>query len=278
MRTPLIARLVLLAVTLGLSAALALPVSAQASTAQVAAAPTAGAVVSAQAGFPTVLTKNKIYRSGSVGTIDCSPTEPRAGSAAAAKTYMLQVYRCVNQMWARKFKAVGWTYRVPKIVIRTSGPKTPCGRLTKTYWGHYCPHNQTIYILLTSEQIKQPFPLVLAKTMAHEIAHHVQQRSGMLTPYYNLAYRARTKTAKNLLSHRVEQQAECFAGVFLSGAQDSLPVDFEEWEHINNWAVKNADDALHGKGRNQVFWLERGFQSGSPAACNTWVVSNARVA
>ncbi|GIH26880.1 hypothetical protein Aph01nite_51900 [Acrocarpospora phusangensis] len=275
MRTPLIA------VGLGLSAALFLAGTAQAQVP--AAAPQAPVTASAAAAgalapFPTALTKNKIYRSGAVDTIDCSPSEPRAGSAAAVKTYLLKVYRCVNQMWARQFKAVGWTYRVPKIVIRTSGTKTPCGKLTKNYPAHYCPTQQAIYMVLLSQQVKEPFPLVLAKTMAHEIGHHVQQRAGILTPYYNLSWRARTKTAKNLLSHRVEQQAECFAGVFLSGAQDSLPVDFAEWDHINTWARKHASDTMHGKGVNQVYWLERGFDSGSPAACNTWVVSNARVA
>ncbi|GAA1020203.1 hypothetical protein Aple_079200 [Acrocarpospora pleiomorpha] len=272
MRTPLIA------VGLGLSAVLFIAGTAQAQPqAAPAQAPVAKAQV-AQAGFPTVLTKNKIYRSGAVDPIACSPAEPRAGSAAAVKSYMLKVYRCVNQMWARQFKAVGWTYRVPKVVIRTSGTKTVCGKLTKTYRAHYCSQNQTIYAILMSDDVKEPFPLVLAKTMAHEIGHHVQQRAGILMPYYNLSWKARTRTAKNLLSHRVEQQAECFAGVFLSAAQDSLPVDFVEWDHINTWAAKHASDALHGKGRSQVFWLERGFDSGSPAACNTWVVSNARVA
>ncbi|GAA0976829.1 hypothetical protein GCM10009555_037030 [Acrocarpospora macrocephala] len=272
MRTPLIA------VGLGLSAVLFIAGTAQAQPqAAPALAPVAKAQV-AQAGFPTVLTKNKIYRSGAVDPVACSPAEPRAGSAAAVKSYMLKVYRCVNQMWARQFKAVGWTYRVPKVVIRTSGTKTVCGKLTKTYRAHYCSQNQTIYAILLSDDVKEPFPLVLAKTMAHEIGHHVQQRAGILMPYYNLSWKARTKTAKNLLSHRVEQQAECFAGVFLSAVQDALPVDFVEWDHINTWAAKHASDTLHGKGRNQVFWLERGFDSGSPAACNTWVVSNARVA
>ncbi|GAA0431187.1 hypothetical protein Acor_04730 [Acrocarpospora corrugata] len=274
MRTPLIA------VGLGLSAALLVAGTAQAQVApdRAPVAAPASVTTAVAAPFPTVLSKNKIYRSGSVDTIDCAPAEPRPGSAAAVKTYLLKVYRCVNQMWARQFKAVGWAYRVPKIVIRTSGYTTPCGKLTKTYPAHYCSQQQTIYWVLQRQDVKQPFPLVLAKTMAHEIGHHVQQRAGILNPYYNLAWKARTKTAKNLLSHRVEQQAECFAGVFMGGAQDSLPVDFEEWDQINTWAKENATDTMHGKGANQVYWLERGFDSGSPAACNTWVVSNARVA
>jgi predicted metalloprotease len=100
----------------------------------------------------------------------------------------------------------------------------------------------------------------------------------MWNAYYGIASYTRGTTARNLLSHRLEQQAECFAGVFLNATQDSLPVDSEEYDYINTWASKNATDKVHGKGRNQVYWLQRGFDTGSPNACNTWVAASARVA
>lgn len=252
------------------------PLAAAPST-QAAPAPLA-APAAAQRGFPTVLTKNRLYRSGAVDSFTCSPGTPRKGSANSLKAYLLQVARCVNAMYARQFQVAGLSYRVPKIVIRASGTKTPCGKLTNTYTAHYCPSSQTIYQFLPKSQIRDPWGLTLAKTMAHEIGHHAQQRAGIVPSFNRLYAQARTKTARDYLSHRVEQQAECMAGVFLGAVQESLPVVFEEWDQVVDWAAKHASDTVHGKGRNQAFWLERGFASQSFQACNTWTASNARVA
>lgn len=229
--------------------------------------------------FPTVLTKNRLYRSGAVDSFTCSPGEPRAGSANSLKAYLLKVARCVNAMYARQFRAAGLgAYRVPKIIIRASGTKTPCGKLSNTYTAHYCPSSQTIYQFLPKATVRNPWGLTLAKTMAHEIGHHAQQRAGIVPAFNRLYAQARTKTARDYLSHRVEQQAECMAGVFLGSVQESLPVVFEEWDQVVDWAAKHASDTVHGKGRNQAFWLERGYDSQSFLSCNTWTAPNARVA
>jgi predicted metalloprotease len=267
----------MLAGLLAVGPAYASPNTARATTASTAATASTGATATAQA-LPTTLTKNKIYRSGTVDALDCPTSATRDGSAASVKTFLLQVGRCVNRMWTAQFKAVGQTFRAPKIIIKTTGTRSPCGTFTRTSPAHYCPGLQTIYFRLLKSQIKQPFELVLAKTMAHEYGHHVQRRSGMWNAYYGIASYTRGTTARNLLSHRLEQQAECFAGVFLNATQDSLPVDSEEYDYINTWASKNATDKVHGKGRNQVYWLQRGFDTGSPNACNTWIAASARVA
>ena len=74
----------------------------------------------------------------------------------------------------------------------------------------------------------------------------------------------------------MELQAECLSGVFLSGASDSLPVDFEQFDWILKWTTKNASDTEHGKGRNIAYWLNRGYTSGSVNGCNTWIAPTSR--
>ncbi|WP_157530614.1 neutral zinc metallopeptidase [Microtetraspora niveoalba] len=269
MRNPLIAVVPgLLAGLIGIGAA---PASATTETAT-----SAKAAQSAQSA-PTALTKNKIYRSGMAKEIACSPTQPRKGSAASIKRYLLQVAKCNDVLWTRQFKAVGWRFSRPRVVV-TMATRSPCGKLTNWSQAHYCPDSRTIYFRLLKSQIKDPFALVLAKTMAHEYGHHVQQRTGMLTQYYMLYNRTKGRTPRNLLSHRLEQQAECFSGVFLRATESYLPVDPREYDYMVDWAAKNATDTAHGKGRNQAFWLERGFNSASPASCNTWTAPNSRVA
>ncbi|MEV0967981.1 neutral zinc metallopeptidase [Microtetraspora glauca] len=227
---------------------------------------------------PVALAKNKIYRSGAAKEIACSPTEPRKGSAASIKRYLQLVAKCNDVLWTRQFKAVGWRFSRPRVVVMTTGTKSPCGKLTSWSPAHYCPDSRTIYFRLLRSQIKDPFPLVLAKTMAHEYGHHVQQRTGIFGTYWSMYNRTQSRTARNLLNHRLEQQAECFSGVFLRATEAYLPVDPREYDYVVDWAAKNATDTIHGKGRNQAWWLERGFDSASPAACNTWVAPNARVA
>ncbi|WP_459803804.1 neutral zinc metallopeptidase [Herbidospora sp. RD11066] len=282
MRNPLIAlasgALSVLVVTGSAAQATSSPPPLAAAPAGVTAPAPMAAPSAAKRAFPTVLTKNRLYRSGAVDSFACSPGEPRAGSANSLKTYLLKVARCVNLMYARQFKAAGMSYRVPKIVIRTSGAKTPCGKLSTTYTAHYCTASQTIYQFLPKATVRNPWGLTLAKTMAHEIGHHAQQRAGIVPTFNQLYAQARTKTARDYLNHRVEQQAECMAGVFLGSVQESLPVIADEWDQVVDWAAKHATDTVHGKGRNQAFWLERGYNSQSFLSCNTWSVSNARVA
>ncbi len=174
-------------------------------------------------------------------------------------------------MYARQFRAAGLSYRVPKIVVRSSGTKAPCGKLTNTYTAHYCPSSQTIYQFLPKASSATREGLTLAKTMAHEIGHHAQQRAGIVPSFNRLYAQARPKTARDYLSHRVEQQAECLAGVFLGAVQESLPVVFEEWDQVVDWAAKHAAPST-ARSRNQAFWLERGYDSRSlQASYSTWI-------
>jgi predicted metalloprotease len=227
--------------------------------------------------LPTLLTKNKIYRSGSPDALDCSPAAPQNGSAASVTRFLSQVRVCLNRMWTRQFAKVGLKFRAPKVVVSTTLTKSPCRRLTATTPAHYCPTLQAIYIRLLKTDIKQPFALALAKTLAHEYGHHVQKRVGILNSYYRLYFTTRGTTARRLLNHRMEVQAECWSGVFLSVTSDTLPVDLEQFDYIVRWTTKYASDTEHGKGRNIAYWLNRGYQSGSVNACNTWIAPNSRV-
>ena len=89
----------------------------------------------------------------------------------------------------------------------------------------------------------------------------------------------------NGLSVRQELQADCFAGVWANRAQQRLnwlePGDIEE---ALNAANAIGDDRLQRQGRGMVVpdsfthgssaqrmrWFKTGFESGSPASCDTF--------
>jgi uncharacterized protein len=243
----------------------------------------AGALASVRTGtasapaLPAALLRNAIYDVGDAAALRCSPPSTRKGSAASIKRYLLQVSHCVERMWRPLFKESGMTFTRPKLVIMTSGAKSPCGKFTPASTAHYCPSLQTIYFRLMKSQIKQPFELVLAKTMAHEYGHHVQRRTGIFMSAWGIYTKAARPRARVALMRRLEQQAECFAGVFLSAVRTSLPVNSYEYDYVLKWARENATDRDHGKGTNQAWWLNRGFAGASPGSCNTWAAAAARV-
>ncbi|MNQ64499.1 putative neutral zinc metallopeptidase [compost metagenome] len=99
---------------------------------------------------------------------------------------------------------------------------------------------------------------------------------------------ARSEAEGNKYSVALELQADCYAGVWarnaasVSGGQVALePGDLEEGMKT---AQAIGDDTLqrrgggrvspesftHGSSAQRVEWLQRGYQTGDPAACDTF--------
>ncbi|MGW0479721.1 neutral zinc metallopeptidase [Nonomuraea sp. NPDC003214] len=229
---------------------------------------------SASSGLPAVLTKNKIYRSGTPSTLTCAIPEIREGSTSSVKTFHRAMARCANRFWATRFKAAGMRYSPPKVSI-TSGSRSVCGTIT-TNGAQYCPAQRTIAIRIQKRDLRDPFKMNIAHSVAHEWGHHVQELTGILDAQNRLYWRAGAK-ARTTLSHRLEMQAECFAGVFYSATIDSVDPGITWGQWVD--AIRQADESkVHGKPRNLAYWQNRGYSGGSARYCNTWTAPNSRVA
>ncbi|WP_433517331.1 neutral zinc metallopeptidase [Nonomuraea sp. CA-143628] len=257
-------RIPLIAASVGMVVGLALSGTANAET-------TAPQV--AQMAPPAVLAKNKIYRSGTPSPQSCAIPAIRKGSAASLKTFHRAMARCANTFWATRFKAAGLRYSPPKIAI-TTGSGSVCGKITSN-GAQYCPAQRTIAIRIMKRDLQDPFRMNIAHSVAHEWGHHVQQLSGMLDEQNRLYWRA-GGSARTILSHRLEMQAECFAGVFYSSTLDSIDpgITWDEWTD----AVSRAGESkVHGKPANLAYWQDRGYSGGSARYCNTWTAPRSRV-
>ncbi|MFB9962636.1 neutral zinc metallopeptidase [Sinosporangium siamense] len=223
---------------------------------------------------------NPLYRSGTLPVSSCAPTATRKGSAASFRLYAQKVHACLNTSWTAQFKKARIPFSRPNLRFVTSRITTPCGKWTKGATGVYCGTNRTVYIAITKSNLRDPFDLGLAQLVAHEYAHHVQYVAGILPYYWEQAARSRA-SVKLLLSRRSELQADCLAGAFLRSAQNRLPVDQDEWDGMIRWTQKNGHKGWptndHGKGTSQAYWMQRGFNAGSPSACNTWTAPSSRV-
>jgi predicted metalloprotease len=134
-------------------------------------------------------------------------------------------------------------------------------------------------------------PFTQAYVLAHEYGHHVQNLLGT-------SDRVGTATGATSGSVRLELQADCYAGVWAnhattvpdaSGQVLITEVTEADLQNAEQTAATIGDDYIqtniagqqvdssqfsHGTSAQRQKWLLTGYQSGSPASCNTFDTDN----
>ncbi|MFC5829065.1 neutral zinc metallopeptidase [Nonomuraea insulae] len=210
---------------------------------------------------------------GDVVAQTCEVPSIQAGSLASLKSFHKAMAGCADRFWAARFAAAGLAYSPPEITI-TTGSDSVCGSITSS-GAQYCPDEHTIVIRIMKRDVRDPFRMNMAHSVAHEWGHHVQQLIGVLDAQSAL-YEPASEKARTLLSHRLEMQAECFAGVFYSATLKSIEpgIGWDEWLE----AVRLADESdIHGKPVNLAFWQNRGYRGGATGFCDTWAAAKSKI-
>ncbi len=237
---------------------------------------TTGAAGTTTAMNKGLATNNRIYRTGRLARVNCSPGALPAGSTNAYRRFLTRVTDCLNRAWGTQFRKAGMSFSKPRLRIITRKVGNACGGWATGAAGFYCSADRTMYMLITKNDLRQPFPLGIARLMAHEYGHHVQNISKIWT-YYTAAQARAGKAQRLQLSRNSELQAECFSSVFISTQQGNSLFTDAEWDYTVDWFRKNGAKTWpqndHGRGPTQAAWMTRGYNSGSPGACNTWAAS-----
>lgn len=196
----------------------------------------------------------------------------------------------INDVWTTKLQG----YAPPNVVLYTEGTGTQCGFGQAAMGPFYCPADQTVYLDLSFWQQMETqlgasgADFARAYVIAHEYGHHVQTLTGASQQVREAQQRASGKAEANQYSVALELQADCYAGMWArnaaaasGGAVALEPGDLEEGMKTAN-AI--GDDNLqkrgggrvspenftHGSAAQRVEWLKRGYESGDPAACDTF--------
>ena len=195
----------------------------------------------------------------------------------------------INDVWTSKLRG----YERPTVVIYEQGTSTGCGFGQSAMGPFYCPADQTVYLDLGFWQELENLggssaDFAKAYVIAHEFGHHIQTLTGASQQVQQAQQRARSEGEANQYSVALELQADCYAGVWAANASAASggQVALEAGDLQAGLQSANAigDDTLqrrsgrrvspegftHGSSAQRMEWLQRGYQSGDPAVCDTF--------
>jgi predicted metalloprotease len=194
----------------------------------------------------------------------------------------------VQATWTKVLPRYGVNYRHAKLVLFHDVVQSGCGTAESATGPFYCPADQKVYIDLgffreLKERFGAPGDFAQAYVIAHEIGHHVQNLLGIETKVSRLRHQEPAES--NVLSVRLELQADCFAGVWGHSTEQRKIIDEADVQQGLHAAAAIGDDRLqrmatgrvmpdkftHGTSAQRVAWFKRGLETGDVKACDTFV-------
>jgi len=190
----------------------------------------------------------------------------------------------IQAFWSTS-EGLGSEYVDAQLVLFSGGVSTEgCGDAASSVGPFYCPADSKAYIDLTffkelRDRFGAPGDFAQVYVLAHELGHHVQNLVGT-----NEEVRAQQQAdpgAANELSVRMELQADCYAGVWGSSAQERgilEPGDLEEGigaaEAVGDDRLGNPNEEnwTHGSAEQRQRWFMVGFDTGDHRRCDTFSV------
>ena len=204
-----------------------------------------------------------------------------------AADFTSRVLATTEELWTQEFRTqLGRTYEPPQLVLFSEVTQSGCGGASGATGPFYCPLDEKAYIDLSffatlSRELGARGDFAAAYVIAHEVAHHVQNELGIL-PKVNAARQRSNERDANALTVRLELQADCFSGIWARGVEGLM--ERGDLEEALNAARQIGDDTLqrragrvpqphtftHGTSEQRARWFQRGYDSGSIDACDTF--------
>ena len=196
----------------------------------------------------------------------------------------------VDDVWKTRLQG----YQPPTVILYEQGTNTGCGFGQSAMGPFYCPADRKVYLDLSfwndleTQLGASSADFARAYVIAHEYGHHVQTLTGASQQVRQAQQRASGQAEANRYSVALELQADCYAGVWAANAaaasNGAVALDAGDLEAGMQTASAIGDDTLqrrqggqvqpdgftHGSSAQRVEWLRRGYETGDPAACDTF--------
>jgi predicted metalloprotease len=210
--------------------------------------------------------------------VKCTMPAVKEGNWASMTRYLDEVSSCLDRIWLRELREINVLFVPPRREYVRKRIKHPaCGLMpAKGADGTYCSAVKTYFILLDPADVRRPWKAWAAQLAAHEYGHHVQYLTRILQYQAAMTDAAADKKTKDLVSRRLELQAECFSGVALQAMRRSLP-PWDEFRYLYSGTLPKQWILDHGRPQTQYRWMKKGYQSGKPGSCDTWTPAPAKV-
>ncbi|AYD90825.1 neutral zinc metallopeptidase [Actinomyces sp. 2119] len=236
-------------------------------------------------------------------TIDTSVCTDGVSANEYTQCRMIATAESLDAVWGAQLPAqAGQAYRQPQFVLWDgSSVSSACGNASSAVGPFYCSGDESVYLDMSfftdMERTlgAQDTPLAEEYIVAHEFGHHVQHLTG------SMAAADRSGAGATSDSVRLELQADCYAGVWVSHAATTPDPDTgqpflvtptsAEIQTAINAAESVGDDHIqqrssgpvdsdswtHGSSQQRVRWFTTGMEQGTVSACDTFAVSPDRL-
>jgi hypothetical protein len=199
---------------------------------------------------------------------------------------IVAVVNSVQEHWTERLQG----YQQAQTVFFSGQVATGCGSASSAVGPFYCPADATVYIDLDFyDDLRSRFgaqggPFAEAYVIAHEYGHHIQNQMDVLRRSQD------GTTGPDSGAVRVELMADCLAGMWARGAEDTGQI-----EDITDTDIRDGLDAAaavgddriqeaaqgrvtpeswtHGSAEQRQRWFLVGYREGDLDACDTFAVA-----
>ncbi len=233
---------------------------------------------------------NLIYQSEIAVPVFCEaqPINLSSASLGALQDHMNELTACLMRVFGPAVEDAGHIPVRPSVTIYSQPVQTRCGTMPAMN-AAYCAADQQVYYAADLPRIVpsqlQATPYVVESVIAHEFAHALQGRTGILISEAAWEQQSSESDA-NAFSRRLEVQADCWSGQFINSVGQSVGLGENDVENLSLLFFSIGDDQLtgdpniegnHGRGDSRRGWFLEGTQTTSMGACNTFTAPDAEV-
>lgn len=233
---------------------------------------------------------NAIYQVSLHQPVECTatPIDLENASTEALEKHFNEFTGCLMKVFGPALEEAGYTPVRPTVTIYSSEITTKCGEVPMQN-AVYCGADQQVYYAVDLPDVipsnLKSTNYIVESVIAHEFGHAIQARTGILVSELAWEQESSESTALSL-SRRLETQADCFAGEFISTVAQSVSIDNQGIADISNLFYAIGDDQLsgdpnyegnHGHGDSRQSWFWKGSSSPNMGTCNTFIASDSEV-
>jgi predicted metalloprotease len=240
----------------------------------------------------------QVFSSGSGDTAAPNTCESGADANKSEACAIDLFTNSVQDYWSRAYpQEVKGEYEPIRTIRFQGSTSSECGQASSEMGPFYCPVDRLVYLdttffkdMLEGRLGAKGGTFAIGYVIAHEYGHHIEDQLGVLG-------KIRTQKGPRSDAVRVELMADCLAGVWAKGAQETkdaqglaiiselTPDDvkraIDAAQAVGDDRIQkrtsgqvNTDSFTHGSAEQRVRWFNQGMTSGTIRGCDTFATDN----